>query len=113
MDNAMVSNSGVVTNVSLSTTARQLSRCSAGLSALGPPTAQLRHVHRLAARACHEYEQGAACFVGASELIGPSGSTGGTKRVNSLFKCGDAHTNRGSDLLARAVVDGRFIGSSG
>ena len=63
MDNAMVSNSGVVTNVSLSTTARQLSRCSAGLSALGPPTAQLRHVHRLAARACHEYEQGAACFV--------------------------------------------------
>ena len=113
MDNAMVSNSGVVTNVSLSTTARQLSRCSAGLSALGPPTAQLRHVHRLAARACHEYEQGAACFVAASELIGPSGSSGGTKRVNSLFKCGDAHTNRGSDLIATAVLDGRFIGSPG
>jgi hypothetical protein len=113
MDNAMVSHSGVVTNASLSTTARQLSRCSAGLSALGPPTAQLRHVHRLAARACHEYEQGAACFVAASELIGPSGSSGGTKRVNSLFKCGDAHANRGSDLISMAVLDGRFIGSPG
>jgi hypothetical protein len=113
MDNAMVSNSGVVTNVSLTTTARQLSRCSAELSALGLPTAQLRHVHRLAARACHEFEQGAACYVRASELIGPDGSSGPTKRVNSLFNCGDARVNRGSDLIATAVLDGRFIGSPG
>jgi hypothetical protein len=113
MDNAMVSNSGVVTNVSLTTTARQLSRCSAGLSALGLPTAQLRHVHRLAARACYEFKRGAACYVAAAELIGPSGSSGGTKRVNSLFHCGDARVNKGSNLIATAVLDGRFVGSPG
>jgi hypothetical protein len=113
MDNAMVSNSGVVTNVSLTTTAGQLSRCSAELSALGPPTAQLRHVHRLAVRACHDFNQGAACYVAASELIGPDGASGPTKRVNQLFHCGDARVNKGSDLIAAAVLDGRFIGSAG
>jgi hypothetical protein len=113
MDNAMVSNSGVVTNASLTTTARQLSRCSAELSALGPPAAPLRHVYRLAARACHEFDQGAACYVAASELIGPGGSSGPAKRVNQLFKCGDARVNKGSDLIATAVLDGRFIGSPG
>ena len=113
MTNAMVSNSGVVTNASLTTTARQLSRCSAELSALGPPTAQLRHVYRLAARACHEFDQGAACYVAASELIGPGGSSGPARRVNQLFKCGDARVNKGSDLIATAVLNGRFIGAPG
>jgi hypothetical protein len=51
--------------------------------------------------------------VAASELIGPDGASGPTKRVNQLFHCGDARVNKGSDLIAAAVLDGRFIGSAG
>jgi hypothetical protein len=44
-------NDQVLTSVSLRSTARQLGRCSAELSALGPPTAQLRGGGRLRYRA--------------------------------------------------------------
>ena len=111
MTRAMGSGSQVLTNVSLRTTARQLGRCSAELSALGPPAAQLRHLHRLAMRACQGFERGAGYFAAAARFMGPDGSATNQRKVNKLLDRGNAGVNRGSYLISRAVADGSFIGS--
>jgi Domain of unknown function (DUF4389) len=113
MDDALTASPSEVTSVSLGATARQLSRCSPELAALGPPTAQLRQVHRLAARACQSYKRGTRCYVAAAGLIGPDGSAGDPRKVNKLLRCGDARVNRASDLLGKAVLEGSFVGSAG
>jgi Domain of unknown function (DUF4389) len=111
MTRAMGSGSQVLTNVSLRTTVRQLGRCSAELSALGPPAAQLRHLHRLAVRACRGFERGAGYFAAAARFMSPSGSATDQRKVNKLLDRGNAGVNRGSYLIARAVADGSLIGS--
>ena len=111
MTRAMGSGSQVLTNVSLRTTARQLGRCSAELSALGPPAAQLRHLHRLAMRACQGFERGAGYFAAAARFMRPDGSATNQRKVNKLLDRGNAGVNRGSYLISRAVADGSFIGS--
>ena len=113
MTRAMVAgnagNDQVLTSVSLRSTARQLARCSAELSALGPPTAQLRHVDRLAVRACQGFEQGARYFAAAAGFMNPDGSATDQGKVNRLIDRGDAGVNRGSNLISTAVADGSFI----
>jgi hypothetical protein len=111
MTRAMGPGNQVLTNVSLRTTARQLGRCSAELSALGPPAAQLRHLHRLAVRACQGFERGAGYFAAAARFMGPDGSATDQSKVNKLLDRGNAGVNRGSYLISRAVADGSFIGS--
>jgi len=111
MNRAMGPGSQVLTNVSLRTTARQLDRCSAELSALGPPTAQLRQVHRLAVRACQGFERGAGYFAATARFMGPDGSATDQRKVNKLLDRGNAGVNRGSNLISRAVADGSLIGS--
>jgi len=113
MTGAMGANNQVVTSVSLRSSARRLSRGSARLSALGPPTGQVRQVHRLAARACHDFEQGAAYYAAAARFMGPDGSATDLRKVNRLLGRGDAGVNRGSDNMSTAVADGSFIGPPG
>jgi len=103
-------NDQVLTSVSLRSTARRLDRCSAELSALGPPTAQLRHVDRLAVRACQGFEQGARYFAAAAGFMTPDGAATNQGQVNELLDRGDAGANRGSNLMSAAVADGSFIG---
>ena len=111
MTRAMGPGSQVLTNVSLRTTARQLGRCSAELSALGPPTARLRHLHRLAVRACRGFERGAGYYAAAARFMRPDGSATDQRKVNKLLDRGNAGVNRGSNLISRAVADGSLIGS--
>jgi len=106
-------NDQVLTRASLRSTARQLGRCSAELSALGPPTAQLRHVDRLAVRACQGYQQGATYFAAAAGLVGPDGAATDQGQVSELLHRGDAGANRGSNLMAAAMAAGSFIGQPG
>jgi hypothetical protein len=106
-------NDQVLTRASLRSTARQLGRCSAELSALGPPTAQLRHVDRLAVRACQGYQQGATYFAAAAGLVGPDGAATDQGQVSELLHRGDAGANRGSNLMAAAMADGSVIGPPG
>jgi hypothetical protein len=106
-------NQVVLTSKSLRSTARQLGRCSAGLSALGPPTAQLRHVDRLAVRACQGFEQGARYFAAAAGFMGPDGAATDQRKLNKLLDRGDAGVNRGSKLISTAVADGSVIGPPG
>jgi hypothetical protein len=117
MANAVVAgnagNDQVLTSASLRSTARQLSRCSAGLSALGPPTAQLRRVDRLAVRACQGFEQGARSFAAAAEFMGPDGAATDQQKVNGLLHRAAVGVNRGSNLMSLAVADGSAIGSPG
>jgi hypothetical protein len=117
MTRALVAGNGgndqVLTSVSLRSTARRLDRCSAELSALGPPTAQLRHVDRLAVRACQGFEQGARYFAAAAGFMTPDGAATNQGQVNELLDRGDAGANRGSNLMSAAVADGSFIGPQG
>jgi hypothetical protein len=113
MTRAMGTGNQVLTSVSLASTARQLGRCPAELSALGPPSAQLRQVHRLAARACQGFEQSARYFAAAATFMGPDGAASDQRKVNKLLDRGDAYVNRGSRLMSTAVADGSFIGSPG
>ena len=113
MTSAMGAGDQVLTSVSLTSTARQLGRCSAELSALGPPGAQLRHVHRLAVRACQGFEQGGRYFAAAAKFMGPDGTATDQRKVNELLDRGDAGVNKGSNLISLAVADGSFIGSPG
>jgi len=106
-------NDQVLTSASLRSTARQLGRCSAGLSALGPPTAQLRQVDRLAVRACQGFEQGARYLATAARFMGPDGAATDQQKVNGLLHRGAAGVNRGSNLMSLAVADGSVIGSPG
>jgi hypothetical protein len=106
-------NDQVLTRVALLSTARQLGRCSAGLAALGPPTARLRRVDRLAVRACQGFEQGARYFVTAARFMGPDGAATDQQKVNGLLHQGAAGVNRGSNLMSLAVAGGSVIGSSG
>jgi hypothetical protein len=106
-------NDQVLTSASLRSTARQLGRCSAELSALGPPTAQLRHVDRLAVRACQGFEQGATYFTAAARLVGPDGAATDQSQANALVAGGNAGVTRGSNLMAAAVADGSVIGPPG
>jgi hypothetical protein len=110
MNGAMGAGSQVITSVTLRSAARKLARCPAELSALGPPTAQLRQVDRLAVRACQGYEQGARYFASAARYMGPDGSATDQARVNRLLDRGDAGVNRGSNLISLAVADGSVIG---
>ena len=109
MNRAMGAGGQVLTSVSLRSTARQLARCSAELSALGPPTTQLRHVDRLAVRACQGFEEGARYLAAAAGLMNPDGSAIDQAKVNKLINRGDAGVNRGSNLISIAVADGSFI----
>jgi hypothetical protein len=113
MTGAMGANNQVVTSVSLRSSARRLSHCSARLSALGPPPAQVRQVDRMAARACQDFEQGAAYYAAAARFIGPDGSATDPRKVTSLLGRGDAGVNQGSNIMSNAVADGSFIGSPG
>jgi hypothetical protein len=117
MTRAMVAGNGgndeVLTSVSLRSTARQLGRCSAELSALGPPTAQLRQVDRLAVRACQGFEQGARYFAAAAGFMSPDGAATGQGNANELLARGGAGANRGSNLMSAAVADGSVIGPPG
>lgn len=98
----------VVTATSLRSAASHLRRCSAELTALGPPTAQLRPVYRLAARACGDFEHGAACFAAAAKGYDAATVSPDPKSFNRLLDCGDAGFNRGSDLISTAVANGSF-----
>ena len=113
MTDAMGGNNQVVTSVSLRSQARRLGRCSAELAALGPPTAQLRQVHRLAVRACQGFEQGARYYAATARFMGPDGAPTDQDKVTKLLDRGDACVNRGSNLMSDAVADGSFIGSPG
>jgi hypothetical protein len=113
MNRAMGAGNQVLTSASLRTTARKLGRCRAGLSALGPPAAQLRHVDRLAVRACQGFEQGARYLAAAARFVGSDGSVTDQPRVSNLLDRGDAGVNRGSRLIATAVADGAFIAPPG
>ena len=113
MTSAMGAGSQVITSVSLRSTARQLSRCSAELSALGPPTAQLRQVDRLTVRACQGFEQGARYFAAAARFMSPDGAATNQGKLNRLLDRGDAGFNKGSNLMSTAVADGSFIGTPG
>jgi hypothetical protein len=117
MTHAMVAGNGgndqVLTSGALRSTARQLGRCSAGLAALGPPTAQLRQVDRLAVRACRGFEQGGRYFAAAANFMNPDGSATDQGKVNELLDRGDAGANSGSNLMSRAVADGSIITPTG
>ena len=113
MTRAMGPGSQVLTSVSLASTARQLGRCPAELSALGPPSGQLRQVDRLAVRACQGFEQGARYFAAAARFMGPDGAASDQRKVNKLIDRGDAGVNRGSRLISTAVADGSVIGPPG
>ena len=108
MENAMGPGDVVVTATSLRSAASHLRRCSAELTALGPPTAQLRPVYRLAARACGDFEHGAACFAAAAKGYDAGTVSPEAKKFNRLLDCGDAGFNRGSDLISTAVANGSF-----
>ena len=84
-----------------------------GLSALGPPTAQLRRVDRLAGRACQGFEHGARSFAAAAGYMGPDGTPIDLQKVNEMLHRGDAGVSRGSNLMSLAVADGSVIGSQG
>ena len=109
MENAMGPGDVVVTATFLRSAARQLRRCSAELAALGPPTAQLRPVYRLAARACGDFEHGAACFAAAAKGYDAATVSPEAKKFNRLLDCGDAGFNNGSNLISTAVATGSFI----
>jgi len=96
----------------LRSTARQLSRCSAKLAALGPPPGQLRPVYRQARSACADFERGAACYVTAAQAYDPV-SAGPGGKFASLLDRGDAAVNRGSYVISTAVADGSFIETPG
>ena len=80
---------------------------------LGPPTAQLRRVDRLAVRACQGFEQGARYLATAARFMGPDGAATDQQKVNGLLHRGAAGVNMGSNLMSRAVADGSVIGSPG
>jgi hypothetical protein len=113
MNAAMGANNQILTSVSLRSTARQLGRCPAELTALGPPAVQLRQVDRLAVRACQRFERGARYFAAAARFMGPDGSATDQRNVNKLLDRGDASVNTGSDLISTAVADGSFTRSPG
>jgi hypothetical protein len=106
-------NDQVLTSASLRSTAQQLGRCSAELSALGPPAAQLRQVDRLAVRACQGFEQGARYFATAARFMSPDGAATDQGKANELLARGDAGATRGSNLMSAAVADGSVIGPPG
>jgi len=110
---ANAGNDQVLTSVSLRSMARQLGSCSAGLSALGPPTTKLRQVDRLAVRACQGFGQGASYFAAAARFTNPDGTAANQDEVNMLVAQGDASVSRGSNLMSAAVADGSAIGPPG
>jgi Domain of unknown function (DUF4389) len=113
MENAMGPGEAVVTATSLRSAASHLRRCPAELAALGPPTAQLRQVYRMAARACGAFERGAACYAAAAKGYDAATVSPDPKRFNRLLDCGDAGFNRGSNLITTAAADGSFIQQPG
>jgi Domain of unknown function (DUF4389) len=113
MTNAMGSGSAtVVTATSLRSTARQLSRCSAKLAALGPPPGQLGPVSRRARSACADFERGAAWYVTAARAYDPV-SAGPGGKFASLLNRGDAAINKGSYVISIAVANGSSIETPG
>ena len=109
MTAADVGNNQVLTSASLRSAAQQLGRCSAELSALGPPTARLRHVDRHAVRACQGFEQGARYLAAAARFIGPDGAATDQSQLNKLLDRGDAGVNRGANLLSLAMANASVI----
>jgi len=109
MTAADVGNNQVLTSASLRSAARQLGHCSAELSALGPPTARLRHVDRPAVRACQSFGQGARYLAAAARFIGPDGAATDQSQLNKLLDRGDAGVNRGANLLSLAMANASAI----
>jgi hypothetical protein len=109
MTAANVGNNQVLTSASLRSAARQLDRCSAELSALGPPTVRLRHVDRHAVRACQGFEQGARYLAAAARFIGPDGAATDQSQLNKLLDRGDAGVNMGANLLSLAMANASVI----
>lgn len=93
----------VVTPATLRPQARQLSRCSAELAALGPATAQLRPNDREARHACADFERAAACDAAA---IGAYTWSGDNPKFGELLDCSTTNVNNGSVLLADALEYG-------
>jgi hypothetical protein len=110
---ANAGNDQELTRAYLRSTAGQLGRCSAELSALGPPTAQLRQVDRLAVRACQGFRQGASYYTTAARFVGPNGAEADQIKAHVLLARGEAAISRGSNLMSAAAADGAVIGSPG
>ncbi len=78
--------------------------CSRELARLGAPSDRLQPVRVLVAKACQQYNKGAACYeVAARNLYSAS------KTVEQKLNCGTNATGDGSNLLGEAVAKGQEI----
>jgi hypothetical protein len=92
-----------MTPTALTALATAASGCRRELARIGPASARLQPVQALVEQACHEYDQGAACFTAAARVGIPS-STAELSTVERQMKCGFAVAATGGGRLAEAQV---------
>jgi len=101
--------SGIITPRSLRLTAARLSRCPAGLAAIGPPPGLYQPTERAASRACAVFVRAASLAAAAARAYTTAGTGPAAGTFASLLNRTDAAVNRGVYLIDTAYYGAPVI----
>jgi hypothetical protein len=106
IDTVLVNAPSNLTSATMRATANDLRGCTRELARLGPPTARLQPVYKLAKSGCAQYDKAATCFATAAAIGIPVAGTAEERRFNQAVDCGFKTPEKGSLLLAQAEGKG-------
>jgi hypothetical protein len=106
IDTVLVNSPSNLTSATMRATANDLRGCTRELARLGPPTARLQPVYKLAKSGCAQYDKAATCFATAAAIGIPVAGTAEERRFNQAVDCGFKTPEKGSLLLAQAEGKG-------
>jgi hypothetical protein len=106
IDTVLVNSPSNLTSATMRAIANDLRGCTRELARLGPSTARLQPVYKLAKSGCAQYDKAAACFATAAAIGAPIAGTAEERKFNQALDCGFKTPEKGSLLLAQAEGKG-------
>ena len=106
IDKVLTNSPSNLTSATMGAIANDLRGCSRELARLGPPTARLQPVYKLAKSGCAQYDKAAKCMATAASIGAPLAGTAEERRFNQSLDCAFKTPGKGSLLLANAEMKG-------
>ena len=106
IDKVLVNAPSNLTSATMGAIANGLRGCTRELTRLGPPTARLQPVYKLAKSGCAQYDKAAKCMATAASIGAPLAGTAEERTFNQALDCGFKTPEKGSLLLANAEGKG-------
>jgi hypothetical protein len=109
IDTVLTNSPSNLTSATMRATANDLRGCTRELARLGPPTARLQPVYKLAKSGCAQHDKAANCFATAAANYPPIAGTAQDRRFEHALDRGFQTPEKGSLLLAQAEIKGSEI----